>query len=486
MILGTFLPEIILGIGACSLLGIGAFLSKKNSSYVISSISKFIIFITMIYIIIKMYSSITTLSSEEFFLLDRSILSDFLKVLILLFGGSILLVSRISRKIENLDSFEYPILILFSLLGMLIMVSANNLLSLFMGLELQSLSLYILSAIKRDDEKASEASLKYFILGAISTGLFLFGVSLIYGFTGTIYFDKMHYILNYETSSPGIQLGLIFFLAGLAFKISSAPFHMWAPDVYEGTPTSVTLFLAIVPKVAAMGVLIQIFMVPFKGIIKDWQFIIAFLSVTSMIWGSISILSQKNIKRFLAYSSINHIGYALIGLIVGTIDGIKATLIYMILYSFMVLGIFSCLLRLINANHNYKNVNDLKGLYRLNPKISFVMAFLLFSMAGIPPLSGFLGKLYIFQSAISNDFYILAIIGVITSVISAAYYLYLIKVILMDESVAENNGSISLKKDPLIDIILLLIVLCLTWFFIDPNYLLDLVTKVSIGGLFNL
>ncbi len=336
---------------------------------------------------------------------------------------------------EQIARFEYPILVVMAGVGMLLMVSANNMLSLYMGLELQSLSLYVLAAFHRNSLQSAEAGIKYFILGALSSGMLLFGISLIYGFIGSLDFVTIQANLySLDTIAPGAVVGLVFILAGLAFKISAVPFHMWTPDVYQGAPTSVTAFFAIVPKVAAMALLMRLLFDPFAAAADQWMQVVYFLSVGSMFIGAFAAIAQENIKRLMAYSSIGNMGYAMIGIIAGTPEGAAAVILYMLIYMMTTAGVFAVIMYMRRGDMRLKNIGDLAGLSKNNPGLAYSLAVLMFSMSGIPPLAGFFGKLAIFQAAVAQEHYVLAVLGVLTSVVAAFYYLRIIKVMFFDES----------------------------------------------------
>lgn len=377
---------------------------------------------------------------------------------------------------EMIARFEYPILVLFAGTGMLIMVFAHNMLALYVGLELQSLALYVLAAIRRDNAKSAEAGLKYFVLGALASGMLLFGVSMVYGFTGSLDYAKISTGLAGVEGIPlGFMVGMVFVLVGLAFKISAVPFHMWTPDVYEGAPTSVTAFFAIVPKVAAMAVLIQLLFGPFQGMISQWQHIIWFLSFASMAWGAFAGLAQGNIKRLMAYSSIGNMGYALLGILAGSPQGIAATVLYMLIYMAMAAGVFGVILCMRRGGRAVDGIADLAGISRTNPLIAYSMAILLFSMSGIPPLAGFFGKLMVFQAAIAGGFYVLAVLGVATSVIAAYYYLHIIKVMFFDDAAEPLDRQMAFAKRAVI----LLSVVFVLFFILKPNMLVDMISHTA-------
>lgn len=363
----------------------------------------------------------------------------FMKVLILIGSAVAILMSQDFMERHGVARFEFPVLIAFATLGMMLMVSANDLMSLYLGLEMQSLSLYVAAAIQRDDARATEAGLKYFVLGALASGLLLYGASMVYGFAGSTNFDELAAILANQASSPdgpaiGLVIGIVFVLAGLAFKISAVPFHMWTPDVYEGAPTPVTAFFAAAPKVAALGLLMRVLIGPFGDMVAQWQQVIIFISLGSMILGALAAIAQRNIKRLMAYSSIGHVGYALVGLAAGSQEGVRGVLIYLAIYIVMNLGTFACILAMRRDGASVEDIDDLAGLSRTHPMMAAAMVAFMFSMAGVPPLAGFFGKFYVFLAAIEAQLYALAIIGVITSVISAFYYLRIVKVMYFDEA----------------------------------------------------
>ncbi|WOI54539.1 NADH-quinone oxidoreductase subunit NuoN [Parvularcula sp. LCG005] len=334
---------------------------------------------------------------------------------------------------EGLGRFEYPVLVLLSVVGMGLMVTATDLISLYMGIELQSLSLYIMAAFNRNSRRSTEAGLKYFVLGALSSGLLLYGSSLIYGFTGTTNFTEISVAAATNEYSTGLVFGLVFLIAGLAFKVSGAPFHMWTPDVYEGSPTPVTAFFAAAPKVAAMFLFVRVMMEAFPTIIDQWQPVIWLIAALSMIVGSISALMQTNIKRLMAYSSIGHVGYALIGLAAGTATGVQGVIVYLGIYVLMTLGTFACILSMRRPEGMAENIDDLAGLSQNQPGLALAFSALMFSLAGIPPLLGFFGKLAVFSAGVESGLYILTVIGVLTSVISTYYYLRVLVTIWFSE-----------------------------------------------------
>ncbi len=359
--------------------------------------------------------------------------SGFIKLLVLVASSLAVVGSLDYNAHANLRRFEFPVLILFATIGMMLMASASNLMTLYVGLELQSLSIYVLAAFARDELRSSEAGLKYFVLGSLASGLLLYGISLVYGFSGSMQFDKLAAVLSDSaTVSPGLIVGIVFIVAGLAFKVSAVPFHMWTPDVYEGAPTPVTLLMGTAPKVAAMALLVRAMATPFGHLLGQWQQLIVLVSIVSMLLGSLAAIGQSNIKRLMAYSSIGHMGYVLIGLAAGTPVGIRGVLIYLVTYVFMNAGTFACIIAMRRNGRSLEKISDLGGLAKTDPVMAMWLAVFMFSMAGIPPFSGFWGKYFIFTAAVQSGLWALAVIGVLTSVIGAFYYIRIIKVMFFD------------------------------------------------------
>ena len=359
--------------------------------------------------------------------------SGFIKVLVLAGAALSLILSLDYNRKEHIARFEFPVLMVFAVAGMMIMASAANLMTLYLGLELQSLALYVLAAFARDDLRSSEAGLKYFVLGALASGLLLYGISLVYGFAGTMDFAALAKALSQPANaSPGLIVGLVFVMVGIAFKIAAVPFHMWTPDVYEGSPTVVTVFFATAPKVAAMALLLRTMTTPFGHLLIAWQQLIVLMSIASMVLGALAAIGQHNIKRLMAYSAIGHMGYALIGLAVGTPEGVRGVLIYLVIYVFMSAGTFACIIAMRRRGRALEEISDLSGLARTDPGLALLMAVFMFSMAGIPPLAGFFGKLYVFLAAVQTGMWTLAVIGVLTSVVGSYYYVRIVKVMYFD------------------------------------------------------
>ena len=436
------LPEIFIAFVGMGLLIVGVGRGNE-STRVISWFSVFAMGLAMIVLL--------GLNWEEQIVLNGMFKFDqftgFMKLLILIGLMTALGLSVRYNKQMGMERFEFPILVLFAGLGMMLMVSANNMLSLYMGLELQSLSLYVLAAFRRNSVKSAEAGIKYFILGALSSGMLLFGISLIYGFTGSIDFVAIEETLRSLDFVPyGVTFGLVFVLAGLAFKVSAVPFHMWTPDVYQGAPTSVTALFAIAPKIAAIALLMRLLYEPFSTMQVQWEQIIYFISVLSMFVGAFAAIAQENIKRLMAYSSIGHIGYAIIGVVVASEQGASAVILYMLIYLVMTAGVFAILLCMQRNQTSLEKISDLSGLSKNSPVLAYSMAILMLSMAGIPPLAGFFGKLFIFNAAIASEFYVLAVLGVLTSVVAAYYYLRIIKVMFFDSAVDPYDDSIPFAR----------------------------------------
>ncbi|MAW17161.1 MAG: NADH-quinone oxidoreductase subunit NuoN [Pelagibacteraceae bacterium] len=467
--LNIMLPEIFLSLSVFIILMVGVFV--KKSFNLIFNLSSIIIVLTTILIL-------SSPSDKETIFLDsftRDLFSNYFKILILI---STLFVLNSSKTfiIENkLDKFEYPIIILLSILGMFFMVSSNDLILFYLGLELQSLALYILASIDRDNLRSTESGIKYFVLSALSSGLLLYGCSLLYGFTGSTNFDLILNQLNKENT--GAVFAMVFILVGLAFKVSAVPFHMWTPDVYEGAPTSITNYFAVVPKIAGLALLIKFMLIPFSNILLEWQTIIIFISIASMILGAIAAIVQKNLKRLLAYSSIGHIGYALAGVATGAISGYKSTVIYISIYVVMNIGAFSCLYLMKKDGEYKEKISDLSGIAKKHPILAISFLIILFSLAGIPPLGGFFAKFYVFTSVIEQEMYTLAIIGLLTTVISAFYYLRIIKTIYFDDSVMTYDPV----KNKVAQISIMISTSLLVTFFLYPSILNKIVNAMFIN-----
>jgi NADH-quinone oxidoreductase subunit N len=423
---GLALPEIVLAIGALALVLLGAIRGERSVNLV-NGIALAILVLVGVLVMTRTGRATTFNGS---FVQDD--FAKFMKIAALVGSGVALVMSVDFWRGERVQRFEYAILILLSTLGMMMMISAGDLIALYLGLELMSLALYVVAAIHRDSVRATEAGLKYFVLGALSSGMLLYGASLVYGFTGSVQFSVIGTSLR-DHGSTGVIFGLVFIMAGLCFKISAVPFHMWTPDVYEGAPTPVTAFFAAAPKMAAMALATRVVITAFPGILAQWQQIIVFVSIASMALGAFAAIGQRNIKRLMAYSSIGHMGFALVGLAAGTPAGVQGVAIYMAIYLVMTLGTFAVILSMRRADGYVESIEDLAGLGRTAPATAFVFAMLMFSLAGIPPLAGFFAKWYVFAAAVDAKLYTLAVIGVVTSVVSTFYYLRIVKLMYFDE-----------------------------------------------------
>jgi NADH-quinone oxidoreductase subunit N len=420
------LPEMVLAVGAMVLLLVGTFRATRKTTAI--DVAAILLLVAAGCIVVLLPGG-KLISFGSSFVLDD--FARFLKLLALAGSATAILMSFGYLAVENQARFEYSVLILLSTTGMMMLISATDLIALYLGLELMSLALYVVAAINRDSVRSTEAGLKYFVLGALSSGMLLYGASLVYGFTGTISFADIAKAAR--EPSQGLLFGLVFLCAGFCFKVSAVPFHMWTPDVYEGAPTPITAFFAAAPKVAGIAMFVRTTIVAFPGIVMQWQQIVLFVAIASMALGAFAAIGQRNIKRLMAYSSIGHMGFALIGLAAGTPEGVEGVLVYMAIYVTMTLGTFACILSMRRDGQMVENIADLAGLARSKPTMAFFLAMLLFSLAGIPPLAGFFAKFYVFLAAIKAGLFTLAVIGVITSVVGAYYYLAIIKIMYFDE-----------------------------------------------------
>src|SRR5436309_6459235 len=420
------LPELVLAFGAMVLLMVGAYRGAQVTSLV-TGLAVCLLVLTGVLELLLPAGRASTFSGS--FIVDD--FARFLKILALIGSVATLVLSAEFLGDEKRRIFEYAILVVLSTVGMMVLISAGDLIMLYLGLELMSLALYVVAASNRDNAKSTEAGLKYFVLGALSSGMLLYGASLIYGFTGTVSFAGI--AAAAKTGSVGLVFGLVFLLAGLCFKISAVPFHMWTPDVYEGAPTPVTAFFASAPKVAALAVFTRVALTAFPGILSQWQQVVVFVAIASMVLGSFAAIGQKNIKRLMAYSSIGHMGFALVGLAAGTAEGAQGVLVYIAIYVAMTLGSFAIILAMKRGGRHVENISDFAGLSRTNPLLAFFFSMLLFSLAGIPPLAGFFAKFYVFVAAIKAGLFTLSVVGVLTSVVGAYYYLLIVKVMYFDE-----------------------------------------------------
>lgn len=453
------LPEIFVVLSAMALLMLGVF-KKGDSTRLASSLAIIALAVAGLLVVATSAGGRVT-AFGGMFVTDG--FAAFSKVLVLAASALTAAMSLQYLEREKLGRFEYPVLILMATTGMMMMVSANDFISLYLGLELQSLSLYVLAAYHRDSARATEAGTKYFVLGALASGLLLYGASLCYGFSGTTSFDGLTKVFGGGAHPHlGFIAGLVFIIAGLCFKISAVPFHMWTPDVYEGAPTPVTSFFAVAPKIAALVLFTRVMMGPFADLIEQWRQVVSFIAILSMFVGSFAAIVQTNIKRLMAYSSIGHVGFILVGLAAGTAEGIQGVLVYMAIYLFMNVGAFAVILCMRSQGRLVEGIGDLAGLSKTHPAMAAVMAVLMFSMAGIPPMAGFWGKFYVFMAAVNAGLYSLAIIGLLTSVVSAFYYLRIIKIMYFDEAgeAFERNTSGALS---LVMVVSTLVVLVFTF-----------------------
>ncbi len=455
------LPEIVLACAAMALLLVGVF-RGEGSTRLVSWLS------VLVLIVILLLSAHLGLDRRTSFygMFVTDAFALFMKALVLV-GSAVSIVMAMRYNEEHqIARFEFPVLILLATTGMMVMVSANDLITLYLGLELQSLALYVVASFDRDSVRSSEAGLKYFVLGALSSGMLLYGASMIYGFAGTTSFTALAKVLTGAgTPSAGLIIGIVFVTVGLAFKVSAVPFHMWVPDVYEGAPTPVTAFFAVAPKMAAIALFMRFLIEPFGALLAQWQQVIVFLSVASMVLGSVAAIAQSNVKRLMAYSSIGHIGYALIGLAAASPSGIRGVLVYMAIYLFMNVGTFAVILCMRQQGKMLEGINDLAGLSRTQPGLALALAIFMFAMAGIPPTAGFFSKLYIFLAAIDAKLTGLAIIGVVTSVVGAFYYLRVVKVMYFDEPAGAFDHPISFE----LKAVLVVTAIVTMFFFLLPD-----------------
>jgi NADH-quinone oxidoreductase subunit N len=464
-----FLPEIFLALAILTTLMIGVFF--KNSYNLVTKII-YGILVALILIVLNSFNVSFKLFSDSFI---SNSFTSFFKILILTGTFFVLIITQSFIKNKKIDNFEYPLVLLLSILGMFIMISANDLILFYLGLELQSLALYILASLDRDNLKSNESGLKYFILSALASGLLLYGCSLLYGFSGSTNFQVIGLKANNE--NLGSIFAMVFILVGLAFKVSAVPFHMWTPDVYEGSPSSVTSFFAVVPKVAGIAVFIRFMQIPFGQLVDHWQTILIFISLASMILGAVAAIGQTNIKRLIAYSSIGHIGYALAGISTNTVSGYSSSIVYISIYVVMNLGIFACIFLMKRDGEYCENINDLSGISKHHPILSISLLIILFSLAGIPPLAGFFAKFYIFMSVIESGMYTLAIVGLLSTVISAFYYLRIIKIIYFDDA---NKHFDQIKNLGIFTTLLFSSFLLIT-FFVYPSFLNSIVETLVIN-----
>ena len=457
------LPEIWLAVAGMGLLMIGVF---KGDGWTrqLSWLSVIVLGIAIVLVLGGAPGRVVAFGGQ--FVTDP--FAAFVKVLVLL-GSMISIVLALDYiEREGMARFEYPVLIVLATLGMLVMVSANDMITLYLGLELQSLALYVVAAFQRDQIRSTEAGLKYFVLGALSSGMLLYGCSLIYGSTGATGFEAIAQSItdNEGAASIGLVFGIVFLAAGLAFKVSAVPFHMWTPDVYEGAPTPVTALFAIAPKAAAIALFVRVLIGPFGELVVDWRPIMIAISLGSMVLGAVAAVNQTNIKRLLAYSSIGNMGYALVGLAAGTESGVRGILIYMSIYIVMTAGAFAVVLSMRQKGKMVEGISDLAGLSKTHPGMALAFAIFLFSLAGIPPLAGFFGKLYVFLAAVEAGLYALAVIGVLASVVAAFYYLRIIKLMYFDDATVPLDKDASGRSLGLVQAVTAVLILL---FFVYPS-----------------
>ena len=466
--LATVMPEFILAVGALAILLLGAVGGERwtKSLYEVAIVILGIVLLTVV-----LNRRDASLSFDGAFVDDA--FAHFMKALALIGSIATLVMSIPFLRAQGINKFEFPALVMLSTLGMLTLISAGNLIALYLGFELMSLALYVIAAFHRDDGRASEAGLKYFVLGALSSGLLLYGCSLIYGYAGTVSFPGIGTALAGH-SSLGVIFGLVFLSAGLAFKMSAVPFHMWTPDVYEGAPTPVTAFFATAPKMAAVAITVRVIITAFPGIQSQWQQIIIFISIASMILGSFAAIGQTNIKRLMAYSAIGNMGFALVGLAAGTEAGVYGVLIYMLIYLIMTLGTFAAVLAMKRQGVNVETITDLSGLAQHNGPMAFFLAMIMFSLAGIPPLAGFFAKFYVFQAAIQANLYGLAVLGVLSSVVAAFYYLRIVKMMYFDQPAAAFD-----RMSPAVSVVLSIAGIFVLLFFTYPTPIVGAATAAA-------
>ena len=434
------LPEIVLACAAMALLLVGAF-RGEGSARLVSWLSVEVLIAVLV--LGAVFEGERRIGFYGMFVTDA--FAVFMKALVLVGSAVSIILALHYNDDRRIARFEFPVLVLLATTGMMVMVSANDLITLYLGLELQSLALYVVASFDRDTLRSSEAGLKYFVLGALASGLLLYGASLIYGFAGTTSFAGLAQSFAGGGPSNGLIIGIVFVVVGLAFKVSAVPFHMWTPDVYEGAPTPVTAFFSVAPKIAALALFVRYMIAPFGGLVAEWQQIIVFLSVASMVWGAVAAIAQENIKRLMAYSSIGHVGYALIGLAAATPDGARGVLVYMAIYLFMNLGTWAVILCMRRDGQMLEGISDLSGLGRTRPGLAMALGIFMFALAGIPPTAGFFSKLYVFLAAIDAHLVGLAVIGVVTSVVGAFYYLRIVKVMYFDEPLVTFDRPIAVE-----------------------------------------
>ncbi len=465
-------PEIFLLISTVFLLLYGLYRKPRVDG---SLISLSLLIISLTIVLVLGFNAVSGTFLNDMFTTNR--FTVFAKILVLAAGGLVLMLSSGFLKEEGGKPFEFIILMLFSLAGMMLMISASDLLSLYMALEMSSLALYVLASFSRDNQKSSEAGLKYFVLGALASGMMLFGMSLVYGFAGSTSFaDLAHLFAKQYLVSKGVVVGLVLIMVGFCFKLSAVPFHMWTPDVYEGAPTPVTAFFATAPKVAAMALFTRFLMGPFAHASGQWQQVVVFVSLTSMLVGAFGAITQTNIKRLLAYSSIGHVGFMLMALAAANHSGVQALLIYLSVYIFMSVGMFGAVLLMKRGGKAVENIKDLSGLSQTNPLLAVVISICVFSMAGIPPMAGFFGKMYVVLAAIDGGLAWLAVVGVCTSVVGCYYYLKIVKTMYFDEPVPSFDAG----SDVLIHVAIAVGAAVTMLFFLMPTLLVTMAKTAAV------
>ncbi|MGD9670071.1 MAG: NADH-quinone oxidoreductase subunit NuoN [Hyphomicrobiaceae bacterium] len=464
------LPEIVLAVGAMALLMLGAFQPDTEETGTMTSWLA-IGLIVLAGVVMALNPNVSGGLFEDAFVMDR--FTRFMKILVLIGSAGALVLSFQSFSEMKLMKFEYPVLVLLATVGMMMMISANDLIALYIGLELQSLALYVVAAFRRDSVRSSEAGLKYFVLGALSSGMLLYGASLVYGFSGSTSFPIIAGVLK-SAADIGVIVGLVFIMVGLAFKVSAVPFHMWTPDVYEGAPTPVTAFFAAAPKVAAMALMVRTLAVAFPGIAPAWQQIVVFIAIASMLLGSFAAIGQTNIKRLMAYSSIGHVGFALVGLAANSQEGVQGVLIYMAIYLVMTLGTFACILAMRRAEGPVEEIDELSGLAETNLGMAFALGMLMFSLAGIPPLAGFWGKFYVIAAAVKADMILLAVVAVLASVVAAFYYIRIVIVMFVKEPKDKFIGI-----DGKIGAVMMLATIFVVLFIVYPSPLVEAAAQAA-------
>ena len=464
------LPEIFVGVTALALLMVGVFRGERSAALVSwLSVAAFVVAA----VLVLKFDLTRQVALNGMFITDG--FGAFMKIVVLAGSALSVLLALDYNQRKGIARFEFPVLLLLATAGMMMMISAYDLISLYIGLELQSLALYIVASFDRDDVRSTEAGLKYFVLGALASGMLLFGASMVYGFAGATGFEALQHAFQAGGArSIGLLFGVVFIVVGLAFKVSAVPFHMWTPDVYEGAPTPVTTFFAVAPKTAAVALFVRVMVDPFGHLVGDWAQIIWAISIASMILGALAAINQQNIKRLMAYSSIANVGYALIGLATGGESGVRGILVYMAIYSVMTIGAFGCILAMRRQGKMVEGIQDLSGLARTQPGLALAFAIFMFSLAGIPPLAGFLAKFYVFFAAIDAGFYGLAVIGVLASVVGAYYYVRIVKVMYFDEPAPGFD-----RPSPVVGTVLAVAAVLILLFFVFPAPLTDSATAAA-------